>query len=409
MTSLASWSSHASSPGATDKYNLSTVPIARGLNYGSARSRGGGGMSNKVIGMGPGESHGMDGKSVKGLGRKVKPLRLQNGETVHIDLLCDRCGYENPPFHKRLRCDTCGVPLTQLHPQDATAGKNTLTTYTGQAAFSPASSRKLERKNQDRQNLKEYQSNLISSSGTPTPKMKQLVDMASSMQDGGGCRNKAAGGLSNRRGGLGAGARHGMAAGAIWHLPASTREVRLGNGDVITLDVLCRKCGYEQLPDWRGMRCQNCREALDQLGTLLTNHQFRAVGTHTAYKNKQKRAKVLARKLNGNGKSKKSDFISTEYGASHGKSEHVFGFSGLSIRDIVRKAATGAVSEDGSVAGSRSPPRAKPSLSNLRHETNDVIGKWVCAIDAATGDDYFFNKKTKKVTWNCPRELEGLL
>ena len=220
-------------------------------------------------------------------------------------------------------------------------------------------------------------------------------------------RKKAAGGLANKRSGLGPGSRHGMAAGAVWHLPASTRELRLANGDVITIDVLCRKCGFENKPHWNKLRCENCRRPLDQLGTLLTNHTFRAVGWHTSYKNKQRAMKKAQRKAQRD----KSNPVNTQHGTSHGSEpQQIFGFSGKSIRSIVQRAAEGgSYDEDDQSSSTRSPPRPKPSLSNLRHETNDVIGQWVCAIETATGDDYFYNRKTRVVTWDCPRELEGLL
>ena len=396
-------------------YTPSHVPIARGLNYGSARKREGGGMSNRFCGTGAGERHGMAAKSVQGLGRKVKPLKLQNGATVHIDLLCNRCGYENPHNHRRLRCNTCGVPLTQIHPDDAAAGKNTLNNYTSQAAFSPAASEKLERKNAQRAYVAEYAASVAESENSAFSyqqkrqheQSQQLVVMAKTMNAGSTMRKKGLGGLGSRRTGLGPGARHGMSAGAVWHLPASTREIRLGSGEVITVDVICRKCGYEQPPSWRALRCQNCKEVLDQLGTLLTNHQFRAVGWHSSYK-KKKNAERQRKKEKE--KEKNKERIPRQYGTGHGiESQHVFGFSGRSIRSIVQRAAAqeGESSDTDSVRSERR--RKKPSLSNLRSETNDVIGHWICAIDVVTGDDYFYNTKTKVVTWNCPSELQDAM
>ena len=458
MTSLLSYAStHASTyssntvigdrrgrEGQTE-YTVSKVPIARGLNYGAARNRGGGGLSNKHSGMGAGERYGMSAGSVRGLGRKVKPLKLQTGATVYIDLLCSKCGYENLPTHKRLRCDTCGVPLAQLHPDDANAGKNTLKTYTGQDDFSPASSGRLERRDQHRKELEDFNVMSMSSldnimvnnnnhtgrttgnrtnrtnrtnnntrgTGTDLNTNGQLVVMAKSMSTGATIRKQGYGGLGAKRNGMGPGARHGMAVGAVRHLPASTRSIRLHDGNIITVDVLCRKCGFEQRPDWNGLRCQNCKQALDQLGSLLTNHQFRAVGWHTSYKNKQMRElKEKRMQEAARGGQNRQQTVHTQYGTNSGDQQgQIFGFSGESIRSMVQKAKSGAdeaisIDGDGPV---RKPKRAKPSLSNLRHETNDVIGDWACAIDSITGDDYFYNRRTKVVTWNCPRELAGLL
>ena len=105
------------------EYVFSHVPIARGLNYGSARKRQAGGAGNKWSGLGSGGRHGMDSNAVRGLGRKVKPLKLQNGDSVYVDILCNKCGYEQPPLHRRLRCDSCGMPLALLDMADAYAGK----------------------------------------------------------------------------------------------------------------------------------------------------------------------------------------------------------------------------------------------------------------------------------------------
>ena len=93
-------------------------PLALGADDGGpglhdARSRGA-----AVDGMGAGGRHGMSSGAVRGLGRKVKPLKLQNGDTVYVDILCNNCGYEQPPHHRRLRCDSCGMPLALLDMAD---------------------------------------------------------------------------------------------------------------------------------------------------------------------------------------------------------------------------------------------------------------------------------------------------
>ena len=198
-----------------------------------------------------------------------------------------------------------------------------------------------------------------------------------------------------------------MAAGAVWHLPASTRSIRLGDGNVITIDVLCRKCGFEQVPDWKGLRCQNCKHVLDQLGSLLTNHQFRAVGWHTSYKKKKMREEKERRKKLGLIDAKSTQH--TQYGTGYGRGQ-VYGFSGTSIRSLVQQAQDSNTNkQEEEVVQVNKTKRKKPSIRDLRHETNDIIGNWVCAIDSTTGDDYFYNKKTKAVTWNTPRALIGFL
>ena len=144
--SYASPKRRLSSTKSGSEYAFSPVPIARGLNYGSARNRQAGGAGSKWSGVGAGGRHGMSSGAVRGLGRKVKPLKLQNGDTVYVDILCNNCGYEQPPHHRRLRCDSCGMPLALLDMADAYAGKHTMENYTGQDAFTPASLVKQERK-----------------------------------------------------------------------------------------------------------------------------------------------------------------------------------------------------------------------------------------------------------------------
>ena len=124
--------------GDNDGYTFSKVPIARGLNYGSARKIQAGGAGKRWSGVGAGDRYGMSASSTRGLGRKVKPLKLQNGQTVYVDLLCSVCGHEQLPFHKRLRCDSCGNPLPLVQEEDAYAGKHILANYTDQTAFTPA-------------------------------------------------------------------------------------------------------------------------------------------------------------------------------------------------------------------------------------------------------------------------------
>ena len=73
-----------------------------------------------------------------------------------------------------------------------------------------------------------------------------------------------------------------MAAGAVAHLPASTRAIRLGTGDVITVDVLCRSCGYELRPPWSG-RCPECGSGLDAWNTVSFVRDWRGDGSHILF------------------------------------------------------------------------------------------------------------------------------
>ena len=413
------------------EYVFSHVPIARGLNYGSARKRQAGGAGNKWSGLGSGGRHGMDSNAVRGLGRKVKPLKLQNGDSVYVDILCNKCGYEQPPLHRRLRCDSCGMPLALLDMADAYAGKHTLKTYTGQDAFTPESLAQQEHKVRravaaDVPQISERQgySEVQALGGTTTShaggtgadatratrrQTSQLVTIARSMNDGSSARRRQQGGLMNKRAGLGPGARHGMSAGAVRHLPASTRNVRTADGSLVTIDELCRSCGYEQPPNWNGLRCQNCRLPLNQLGDAITEHQFRAVGLKQALELKKKieHREKLARSQ----KYSPWDISATHFDTD--ADQQVFGMSGPTIRTIVSSSQLQVVDEEEQRRLREERRRKKrlntPSVSNLRAETNNVVGDWFCAIEAATGRDYFYNRRTRKATYKVPPEVAAVL
>ena len=408
-------------------YAFSPVPIARGLHYGAARKRQAGGAGLNRSGTGAGGRHGMASGAVRGLGRKVKPLRLQNGDSVYVDILCNACGFEQPPQHRRLRCDSCGRPLALLDTADAYAGKHTMENYTEQDAFTPASLARQERKMRraiatDVPDMQERQgySELKMLGGTSTShaggtgadatratrrQTHQLVVMASSMNDGSSARAREQGGLLNKRSGLGPGARHGMSAGAVRHLPASTRNVRTHDGGLVTIDQLCRSCGFEQPPDWSGLRCQSCRLPLNQLGDLVTEHQFRAVGLKQALELKKK----VARRQRSRKDEKYSPWNTSATHYDTDADAQVFGMSGPTIRSIVSSSQLDLVDEE-EKRQLREERRRKrrantPSVANVRAETNNVVGDWVCAIEAATGRDYFFNRRTRKATYTVPAQV----
>ena len=434
-------------PASGADYAFSPARIAPGLNYGASRSRQGGGLGSRAAGTGAGGRHGMAAGASRGLGRKVKPLKLRNGTTVHVDILCGTCGYEQPPNHCRLRCDNCGLPLTLLEDEEAYAGKHTLENYTSQEAFTPASLERHRQKHrlsrssgggaytddvEDDDDSKSNnngddasvasRSSRRSRSGRRRGKLGgvrgdstratdaqrlQLVTMAATMNAGATARKRALGGLGNKRAGLGAGARHGMSAGAVAHLPASTRAIRLGTGDVITVDVLCRSCGYEQPPDWHGLRCQNCRLPLNQLGSLHTDHEFRAIGwKQAASKWQREKRQAEARRLGNRGGRNRRRVGGTEF--EDGNTARMYGMSGgMTVRSIVSGAQLAGRVEAEQARQERAEARriAKanlPSLGNLRAETNDVVGDWVCAIETGTGKNYFYNKRTHKVQWEVP-------
>lgn len=414
------------------EYKFSRVPIARGLGYGSVRTRQAGGAGKRRSGVGAGGRHGMASAAVKGLGRKVKPLRLQNGDSVFVDILCNSCGYEQPPAHRRLRCNSCGSPLPLLDAADAYAGKHTMQNYTNQDAFTPESlanqSRRMSKvltnyahqtneREGDEGKLLLADASAPASGSTSTQltqvvkeqQSNKLVMMARSMDVGSSARAKGQGGLQNKRVGLGPGARHGMSAGAVRHLPASTRNVRLQNGELIALDQICRSCGFEQLPDWSGLRCQNCRLPLRQLGDLVTEHQFRSIGLKQANEFKKK---MLRRERNAT-QQKYSPWDTSATHFDNNAAMQVYGMSGPTIRSIVDSSQIDKIGLEERRRAEEDRRRRKkantPSVANLRSETNCISGDWVCAIEAKTGREYYYNTRSRKATYRKPPEIAELV
>ena len=72
------------------------------------------------------------------------------------------------------------------------------------------------------------------------------------------------GGLANRRPGMGPGARYGMSAKGS-KVPSKAREMQLGDGSKVVVDIICRQCGFEQLHNYFRLRCQECQAPLKQV------------------------------------------------------------------------------------------------------------------------------------------------
>ena len=87
--------------------------------------------------------------------------------------------------------------------------------------------------------------------------------------------------------------------------------------------------------------------------------------------------------------------------------------SGPTIRTIVSSSQLQVVDEEEQRRLREERRRKKrlntPSVSNLRAETNNVVGDWFCAIEAATGRDYFYNRRTRKATYKVPPEVAAVL
>ena len=81
--------------------------------YGFSRKNGLGGLFSRSSGLGPGQRHGMSGKGV-GTMKKARDMVLGDGSHVVVDIICRRCGHEQPHNYYRCRCQNCVGPLQRV-------------------------------------------------------------------------------------------------------------------------------------------------------------------------------------------------------------------------------------------------------------------------------------------------------
>jgi len=48
-------------------------------------------------------------------------------------------------------------------------------------------------------------------------------------------------------------------------VPSKAREMQLGDGSKVIVDIICRRCGFEQLHNYFRLRCQECQAPLKQV------------------------------------------------------------------------------------------------------------------------------------------------
>ena len=60
-----------------------------------------------------GQRHGMSGKGV-GTMKKARDMVLGDGSHVVVDIICRRCGHEQPHNYYRCRCQNCDGPLKKV-------------------------------------------------------------------------------------------------------------------------------------------------------------------------------------------------------------------------------------------------------------------------------------------------------
>ena len=250
----AASSASSLSSSAKSSQGLSQSWAKRSLPYGNSRSKTArSGLGSRLPGMGPGQRHGMSADAVERESPHLIPYVLGNGMHVLVDQVCRHpgCGHEQPVSWKRLRCQSCDTPLRQFSEKDQRWLRSSYQgAQHGYHALSSPGSRSVRSKK------------FVSATSVALERRRVVAD--DEVPDGfsklslpyGESRLRALGGQGSRPPGMRAGQRHGMSEDATHHMPAMLRPFVLGDGTRKLVDIQCRKCGHQQPPIWRGLRCQ---------------------------------------------------------------------------------------------------------------------------------------------------------
>ena len=79
----------------------------------------------------------------------------------------------------------------------------------------------------------------------------------------GSIRRNGLGGLFSKSSGVGPGQRHGMSGQGVGTVKKA-RDLVLGDGTQIVVDIVCRRRGHEQPHNYYRCRCQNCQALEDR-------------------------------------------------------------------------------------------------------------------------------------------------
>ncbi len=189
------------------------------------------------------------------------------------------------------------------------------------------------------------------------------------------------------------------------------RDLILGNGIKISVDIVCRRCGHEQPTNYLRLRCQRCDGVLKQLASNEHSDRIRSVGG--VYK--QPSSNKVDMKVT------RAEHI--RYDKRHAMEEGITynSFSKTTTRartpeDIKRlmqiKSRKGkkiGANNESTMGEKYIYPRhlrasneeiKPPSMTNLRSEAIEVRGNWIKAIALKTGKPYYYNARSKQATWD---------
>ena len=189
------------------------------------------------------------------------------------------------------------------------------------------------------------------------------------------------------------------------------RDMILGNGIKISVDIVCRRCGHEQPTNYLRLRCQRCDGVLKQLAANEHSERIRSVGGIYKQPSGNKRNMKVTR----------AEHI--RYDKQHAIEDGITynSFSKTTTRartpeDIMRliqiksrKGTNGGANDTLTIGEKYIYPKhlrsskeeiKPPSMTNLRSEAVEVRGNWIKAIALKTGKPYYYNARSKKATWD---------
>ena len=427
----------------------------QGHTYGFSRKNGLGGLFSRSSGLGPGQRHGMSGKGV-GTMKKARDMVLGDGSHVVVDIICRRCGHEQPHNYYRCRCQNCDGPLQKvdrdlfmaINNNDNNSNKKKLKvqkvlalndknmvvektkTVTGlMITHSANQDSDLADDNFQIVNVNQLRNNNsnndIVEGDDERPEFqltisapKTIVKMSPMTQSlkhqktfvSGTARMRDVGGLKVRDPGLGPGSRHGMSGRDVGTM-TKVRCMILGNGMKISVDIVCRRCGHEQPSNYFRLRCQRCDGILKQLGANEKSEKIRSVGgiykqptgnqpnmkvTHDEHIRYDKRH-AIEDGVTYNSFSKTTTRARTDDDVM--RLIKIENTKKRTKRGGIRKGMGDKYIYPTDLRDGKNEVKP-PSVTNVRTEAVEVQGNWIKAIALKTGIPYFYNAKTKVATWD---------
>jgi Zn finger protein HypA/HybF involved in hydrogenase expression len=295
--------------------------------------------------------------------RKARELVLGNGKKVVVDIICRRCGHEQPSNCFRLRCQYCDSVLKQI--------KRTKSLKLEQPP-STTPSRKSE----------------------PTLIEDKIVNGVGVEDDRSSkSRKYSAVPMSHVKLSMLGNKSRSKHSKRAFTKRLKTRELTLGDMSKIVIDIVCGTCGHEQPFNYCRLRCQKCDDVLRQIASGDVSEQLRSVGG-ARVKNAQGRQLNLT---NSSARTKAKN----NYDANNNKYDDTNPL--IQVRVQIPRYVDALSPRK---ATKRSKARGPIYLGNLRAEAGQQRGDWLICTSMKSGHTYYFNVATCVATYIRPADLE---